>query len=574
MIDTIVLRIHNKDKYTKLIETLRNSGQNIGLKQDIWLNDNINFNQSFLQIVETQFFDSNKVNVRMTDKVYLPSSHYLLAWSAQSLKNYIEFNFSIPKLIYGTNVIQFIRHLNENQGNDFFDFSRQCKMSKNMTDTYDRLIFFLKRFFILFCQWSEKDYTGKDCLFSVDQKDVEINRIDICFNQIFDTEKEALDYLELQKDLRKKYEKDNSKSSRGWKTSIWMRTDRYTAKIYHKGTEYATNDLKHHLKINKTAKRQVFDIKSLQALADRTLRYEISFKNAYLSYIFKTKLFRKKDKFFEKMRENANFIKATEDKIKRKRNQMLKLKKVYERQPTDQKDLDLKAQIYGISDEMKKLERKMNEYINLSYVNRRGVTNEVVEKRCKLAIIYHNMISLNTKFFMKISKDDQLENEKTIGLNVRETSPQIIQTALFSRELLNECNKVFKDFFKQFQIKERKDFKTLEILIDEYNKRAKSLNLINETFINKGLEKKIQLLNVSSLVNVWENLRNNSWEIMEQKGIIKRSSVYRYKKIFLNLGIQKNEFSPIPLNPSLDFEKYHQLILHGSQINTNNIFFY
>lgn len=225
-------------------------------------------------------------------------------------------------------------------------------------------------------------------------------------------------------------------------------------------------------------------------------------------------------------------------------------------------------------EEVRKLERKLNEYVNFTYTNKLGIRMEVVEKRSKLATIYNNMVSLNTKFYLKVSKETLLQNEKTVEMNVRDTSPIIIQEAHFSRELLSECNKVFKDFFNQFQIKERKDFKTLEFLIDEYNKNARAYNLVNSHLIQWGAAKKMQLLTHSSLVKVWENLRNNSWEQMEKKGIIKRSSVYRYKKIFQDLGIQKNEFSPIPLNPSLDFEKYHELLFTKTFLKMSNIFFY
>jgi hypothetical protein len=574
MIDTVVLRVHNTTKYKKLIETIKQSGEKIGLSQNQIFKDNIDFGGNFLEIVETQFSDSNKFNIRMRDKVYLPSSHYLLSWSADYRKEYIEFNFSIPKLVYGTNVIQFVRHQIENQGNTIFDLFRQSKMTTNMNDTYERLIFFLERFLILHCQWSELDIYGETHLYSVDHEDLEIQRIDLCFNQIFDSEKEALQYLELQKDIRKKYEKDNSKSSRGWKTSIWMRTDRYVAKIYHKGSEYATNDLKHHLKLNTIARKQIFDVKALQDLADRTLRYEISFKNSYLSYLFKNKLFRKKDKFHLKLKANFDLVNSLDSKINRRRKKAIQIAATIKKHPNHPDIENLKNEIELINQEKKKLEKKMNDYYELDFLSFTSENCRVIQRRSKLSTIYSNMISLNTKFFMKVSKREEFQNKHTDNFNVRDTSPQIIQKAKFSKELLTECMKVFKDFFKQFQIKERKDFNVLEEMIKQYNKKAESNNTFFKNEIDRLMHKKIQLLNTSSLVRIWEYTRNNSWEQLEKKGILKRSSVYRYKKIFENLGIQKNEFSAIPLNPSMNFAEYHNILFNSCQIKLNNIYFY
>jgi hypothetical protein len=51
---------------------------------------------------------------------------------------------------------------------------------------------------------------------------------------------------------------------REYSTSLMYVTKRYSAKIYHKGSEYEKNDLKEHLKINKEKGQEYFKTKSFQ----------------------------------------------------------------------------------------------------------------------------------------------------------------------------------------------------------------------------------------------------------------------------------------------------------------------
>lgn len=69
-------------------------------------------------------------------------------------------------------------------------------------------------------------------------------------------------------------------------------TQRYSEKIYHKGSEYKKNDLKHHRRINNEKGVQIFNIEKIQDFADRILRYELTLRNEELNYLFKTNLFR------------------------------------------------------------------------------------------------------------------------------------------------------------------------------------------------------------------------------------------------------------------------------------------
>ena len=46
------------------------------------------------------------------------------------------------------------------------------------------------------------------CLDKIDYKDVEINRMDVCFNQVFQSNEAALLYLKYQKRITKKHSRE------------------------------------------------------------------------------------------------------------------------------------------------------------------------------------------------------------------------------------------------------------------------------------------------------------------------------------------------------------------------------
>ena len=122
-----------------------------------------------------------------------------------------------------------------------FIYYHNSQLDYNLKRTYKRLINFIQNFF-------KREFMLPDI---VDLSLVEINRIDLAFNQVFEDKQAALQYLEYQKKIRKKNIRVNSNNFRDYETSLMYITKRYSLKIYHKGTEYARNDIKEHEKINK-----------------------------------------------------------------------------------------------------------------------------------------------------------------------------------------------------------------------------------------------------------------------------------------------------------------------------------
>src|SRR5215204_2775726 len=114
MIDTVILRIHGVKKYRSIIKTLdllSNKGftttsAKVDGKELRKLTDNghkldhaldiLKMNGSGEYLVKTQFAKHQNA-----------SNHYNFAWMANHTADYIEFNFSIPKYVYGSNVLMF-----------------------------------------------------------------------------------------------------------------------------------------------------------------------------------------------------------------------------------------------------------------------------------------------------------------------------------------------------------------------------------------------------------------------------------------------------------------------------------
>ncbi|MFO7852067.1 MAG: hypothetical protein R6X28_06360 [Bacteroidales bacterium] len=94
MIDTIVLRIHNISQYPGIVDRLMdlNEGQK---SYDI---SNAHEKRRFVQLKQVEYGDTGKLFTFYRNKVLI-SSHYYLGYYVNLGKDYVEFNFSIPKYL-------------------------------------------------------------------------------------------------------------------------------------------------------------------------------------------------------------------------------------------------------------------------------------------------------------------------------------------------------------------------------------------------------------------------------------------------------------------------------------------
>lgn len=255
MIDTIVLRIHGYEKYSHIVKHLEsiNDRQNGYTKK---------FKHEGLEDrsrITIFYGDSGRtLDLDVRPNINVPSSNYSIVCSLRQERDFIELSFSIPKYLYSTNVIQFL---------DQYDPSTK--------HTFQKLLSVISRFFA--------DYLP----LPPDWEDVEINRIDLCFNQFFLSKEDSLRYLEEQRNLNIHYARsEKNKFGVPGHSTVSYITDNYSFKIYHKGIEFRKNDYKKLIKNNP----KNLDIHDIAEQSDKILRYEITCRKGLLNYLWKQHL--------------------------------------------------------------------------------------------------------------------------------------------------------------------------------------------------------------------------------------------------------------------------------------------
>ena len=533
MIDTIVLRIHNLQKNRGIVEILRAKGTGESFYDikdphrrlvDSETGQVYEKPDDYMQIKAMEYGDTGKTQIFYRDKILLTSSHYYLGYQIRIDHDYVEFNFSIPKLIYGTNLVQFVPHYDEITKYNTRNEIENLKTVQNLT--YVRLIYFIKTFLRKFLPIS-RDFDG------IDFNDVEINRLDICFNQHFKSKKEALKYLEFQKRIKKKYIRKTSNNKVDWGTSIFLNTDRYSAKIYHKGSEYNSTkgERRHHEKINKTNKKEIFKIENqydksgkliyegLQSYSDKILRYEISFRNAMMSHLYRKKIFARKCLLFKQLHKDFKEV----DSIQKKCDRLA----------------------------TKKAVNPFKEVIQLS-----------AEKK-KNHKLYKSIMSKTVSFRLKVSEQTQKANSTVQGMQYsKKYGASLPLEARFSRMLLDEMFKDFNSFLNQFKVEVKENVTNAGKRVAQYNH---DIEMYNKYRAGGVLEKTKSKLNPNKMRQIIMLLQTRSFDELVKEGAISRATKYNYKNALEKIGLKPNQLAVdlIQVQTSLDFTGYCDYTMGG-----------
>ena len=503
MVDTIVMRVHDLRKHDALVNEIKTNFKKGTTKntayltpeetESIKISETID-NKDFIDYYWNPKTGTHLIHYSSQEKLN-NSGHYLLNAFVNYDRDFVEFNFSVPKYIHGTNVLMFCEHI----WNKNFNYFNNSSLDFNLKKIYDRLLNFIINFFNL-------EFIGKDI---VDFSLVEINRIDLSFNQVFDNKKFALDYLEYQKKIRKKHLRADSNSYRAWDTSLMYSTKRFSFKIYHKGTEYKKHDRKEHEKINNIKGREYFNINELQSFSDKMLRYEVTFRDSMLSYLFNHKIFRNKcpqHKANYKIYKKVEEIKAKNDLIASTTNSF---------------PLNILREAY------------INKHPYLPI----DKADDVVH------IKMSRLLNRKRQFRLKTNKYVEEFNSTTTINSCFEPR------ALFSKALLLECSKFFKSQIKCFQVTIKPPESVVRERIEKYNADHFNKLPLNEMLKFFGL------------------LKNSSFEELMKTGPYSRATFYRYKNRFEKIGLSQNNIMPIDyINPIVDLGMYHHQIIYGKNL--------
>lgn len=528
MIDTIHFRLHNLEQnYSELYQWLLTKNQKSS-------KTSFDVNSKFTLLERTLTFMHNTGDAKEKFSAIVhnsPSSHYKIIIGVDLASNCINFNVSIPKYLYSTNVFQFLKHP---QRDGIFFFT-------GVTDQpdfhADLLLRSLRRFLQIFFH---KEFTHT----KIYNQDIELTRIDLCFNQVFPSKRHALEYLEIMKEFKKKYLRKDSKVTTSYATSIFYSSKDYSYKIYHKGTEFEKNDLKEITRLiasgNKGLSSQALN--DVKDFSDCILRYEMTFRQSYLSRIYHQHIFRvsvPQWMEFKKLNTKINYL-IENAKFKLSNDNALKM------------IIRLRTNFFRHHSTLYLIKHHFDKDKSHSSVNKLPSENETIQYLRKFNKQMNRIISSKKYFFMDLHSDDLIlyrEDKNTLHNNLF-----TFEYARVSQPLLKKCWDIFMEHNISFQPKQGDTYNTAINKLREYNELAKvAKKYTGKSRIDESSFKQLLLLlNIYSFDKVCELLNYD------------RKTKYRYKQKLKLLGLDdKTIMYPLPYQPDLDYYKYFQeMTLH------------
>lgn len=550
MFDTIVLRLYRLKKYQFIFDMLFDKKKG-SESYSISLSDleRLRKNQKLELINVRHYLDTENIfEYKYRKKHSNPSSNYEFQFSYNKNQNYMQFEFSIPKYLYGTNVIQFLYNqtstpsrpkdgnFNRNLWNS--DSTDLLHLSGNIEQAYPLLMNFIYKDFF------EKMFPGIVSPIFEDYKlDVQISRLDICFNQVFPTTRDMKQYLEYQKSIAKKRKADKSNYAQNYNTSVMWVGSTHSAKIYDKGAEFFKTDRKELNKINKAmmleakhnkdAKRffdssgkqvPMFDIPAIQKLADRTLRYEITAHSKFFSYLHNSKIKHlPRYHFCDKTKHYNTCVEFCIDK--RKYN---KLRGALDRMNNE----DLSKEWHTVAAENQTFYKLMTSAMGKRY--------NFMLKPKEEVIAFH----ANTKMLYK---------------DLQYTSYKMAE-APFTSDLVRMLCMRLKEFFNEFKVQQANDRQNVFKLFEDYNAQFKQ-------DVNNGVVRRGAKFNLSSIRAFIEHLYVcGSWANLKDKNIYSTPQLLRMsnkcKKVGFNPKIMQGEIAQMKV--CSDFSAYHDYMVLNS----------
>lgn len=328
--DTVAYRLHNLHNYpvtVKSVEKLK-GGKGLILIEDT---PDLIGERSLRKATFNKDHDSIRL-LAYTTKLFIPSSSSKIILRYDETQQFIHFEFSLPKFFFGNNVCELIppiqsRHYNRSD----VDMYKLCSQYwfNAMKFAFKKIIFELTNGLESVKYWG----------------DVELFRWDIAFNQIFNTRKDAMHYLDSVGRVSAPRIRDGNKGKFD-NGNVTFLTENYYFKVYHKGTDFARTGASDIRKIfeeyggkieyhrnpnqdnfinqltmqhetyvkgnllpeNSNIERSIRMIPELQEYSDRILRYEFEAKSKFMSYAYNTRLAKVKMPAYRKLQRLVNYV--------------------------------------------------------------------------------------------------------------------------------------------------------------------------------------------------------------------------------------------------------------------------
>jgi hypothetical protein len=267
MIDTLVWRIELTDLATTARERIISQFKT---------KENGRFQNMEASMHIKPLFRKHKIDFRLN----VPSSHYNLLGVLDDTEKKITFNYSVPKFFYGTNIFHSYLHF-------YYNHNLPEKYNQTFGIDYSTVIA-LSSIFDIIELIAPDELSTNEILDSV-----YIERVDICRNYLFDSPEHVKAYIKELKTAKMRFKEVGKADSYGENGLMYVFQD-YSVKCYHKGEE-TKDDLDEFSDLFDD-----YELQEIQQIANRTLRYECTFRAQKIRNIF-LKTFRKKCDIFKEL---------------------------------------------------------------------------------------------------------------------------------------------------------------------------------------------------------------------------------------------------------------------------------
>lgn len=563
-------------------------------------------NEHYIAMNKIRFTSQDKVeerNLSLKGKYRLDSSETDVTFLINYEGGFIDFEFSIPKYLYGHNLAEFVPQSRSSLASKHSLYIKKVETQRDLLpQRLDRFIklFFKDLWFNLDIHVDKK--TGE--IFEPNFDYIELKRIDLCYNQYFESKGDSLLYLEAQKKLARTSKIYSPDTNDDFKTTLAYRTQNGNYfKIYHKGTEYINQkhgDFHKHTKINdnflnyynQTIKKTVpidesFDLstktKHFKPLTPKELdvvknvfKSDTTGQSFLLSdseyEYFKPFI----DSVHKKLPFNTKFLKQNMDKVLR-----------YEM------SISGKALSYYYKNNVFRSNCKIHQRFKRVYkkvkrdIESQEIRNDNTHNIPNYAMkIYKDFHSWNNRVSaLTLTNKSILINNSVNGSRDYNAVTDIYQIGLIYKELnlgsLLETKDTyhFNDKFLKFLVnhffKEVKSFQITEIEpFDNLKKRVVRFNEIvfknreNDIGITKWnklkesekIKRNFKTINYANVQQLYDLLYNEKMSLFEIKNklMLTPSQFYRRKADLLMLGLTENHVSMTKkIKTSTDFTSYY-----------------
>lgn len=421
---------------------------------------------------ESKFGEVKEDNVVIAK---LSSASYDINYFIDMTSKSATFEFSVPKYIYGNNLSEFPNQ----RGNEY----------------HDLLIFLI-------------DFFNLEFKLPINLTDIEILRIDICYNYHFKTEENKNLYKNHLEYIFKSHFKEHSTISYSQHNTVMYKTQDYSFKIYDKGEEFLKHDFS---KIMKVKGREYAT--KLLIESRKIMRCEITYRKRKISYDFFSQLNRTNQvsltfkQYFKVLKKDYNNCQSILDKLTLRTNNF-----IFKDKP------DLKTEL------LKVVNTKSNQYHKYSNVPLDLFIKTVETLKAKYgketkpytsADLFHTI--LKKEYKDRVGKYRTITAPKPILLDlsrvqkawIKRSQPDIIQ---FDETL---CRMLFEKFEK--------------IVTDLHSFKASNLSPLMALHVYRN-ELENSGIRLSNIKKYLELSKKHPDKILQKKGIYDKYSLGRIKK--------------------------------------------